>query len=90
MTSDASSVTHESQITGHALRNRHSGRNTMKRRLGIIALVLALIAGAAGIGWLYFRLNPAAWNGFVAEMQGETLSPSSPGRTPSMCWAIAT
>ena len=46
----------------------------MKRKLGIIAVVVALIAGAAGIGWLYFRLNPAAWDNFVAEMQGETTS----------------
>jgi len=50
----------------------------MKRRLGIIALVLALIAGAAGIGWLYFRLNPAAWDRFVAEMQGETTGGTAP------------
>ncbi len=44
----------------------------MKRTLGIIAVVVALIAGAVGIGWLYFRSNPEAWDNFVAEMQGES------------------
>jgi multidrug resistance efflux pump len=44
----------------------------MKRKLGIITVVIALILGAVGIGWAYFRLNPAAWDDFVAEMRGET------------------
>jgi len=57
----------------------------MRRKLGIIAVVIALIAGAAGIGWLYFRLNPAAWDDFVAEVRGETTSSaaSSPAKRPA-------
>jgi len=50
----------------------------MKRKLGIIAVVVALIAGAVGVGWIYFRLNPAAWDAFVAEMQGETTGSTAP------------
>jgi HlyD family secretion protein len=50
----------------------------MKRKLGILAVAVALVAGAAGIGWLYFRLNPAAWDDFVAEMRGETTSSAAP------------
>ena len=46
----------------------------MKRKLGITAIVVAFIASAVGIGWLYFRLNPAAWDELVAEMRGETTS----------------
>lgn len=44
----------------------------MKRTLTILAIVIVLIAGATGIGWLYFQANPAAWDDFLAEMQGET------------------
>ena len=33
----------------------------MKKTITILAVVIALVAGAAGIGWLYLRLNPAAW-----------------------------
>jgi len=50
----------------------------MKRKLGIIAIVVALIAGAVGVGWIYFRLNPAAWDAFVAEMQGGTTGSTAP------------
>ena len=50
----------------------------MKRTITILAIVIALIAGAVGIGWLYFRLNPAAWDDFVGEMQGETTSSAAP------------
>ncbi|MGA9350853.1 MAG: efflux RND transporter periplasmic adaptor subunit [Anaerolineae bacterium] len=50
----------------------------MKRKLGITAIVVAFIASAVGIGWLYFRLNPAAWDEFVAEMRGETTSSAAP------------
>jgi HlyD family secretion protein len=50
----------------------------MKRKLGIIAIVIALVGGAVGIGWVYFRLNPAAWDEFVAEMQGETAGSAAP------------
>ena len=50
----------------------------MKRKLGTIAIVVALIAAAAVAGWLFFRLNPAAWEGFVAEMQGEQSISTAP------------
>ncbi len=50
----------------------------MKRKLGIVAVIIALVAGAVGIGWLYFSLNPAAWQDFVAEMQGETTGRTAP------------
>ena len=43
----------------------------MKRKVGAIVIVIVLIAGAVGAAWLYFGLNPAAWDVFVAEMQGE-------------------
>jgi multidrug resistance efflux pump len=47
------------------------------RRITIVAIVIALIAGAALIGWLYFRANPAAWDDFIAEMEGEA-RPAAP------------
>ncbi|UCC64783.1 MAG: hypothetical protein JSV36_07015, partial [Anaerolineae bacterium] len=50
----------------------------MKRTLGIIAVVVALIGGAVGVGWLYFSLNPAAWDDFVAEMEGGAAERSAP------------
>jgi multidrug resistance efflux pump len=50
----------------------------MRKGVITLAIVIALIAGAGGIGWLYFRANPAAWDDFVAEMQGETTGSSSP------------
>ena len=50
----------------------------MKRKLVITAVVVALVAGAVGIGWLYFGLNPAAWDSFVAEMQGDAASSTAP------------
>lgn len=43
----------------------------MKRPVVIVAVVLALILGAVGIGWLYFRLTPGAWESFLTEMRGE-------------------
>lgn len=56
----------------------------MKKNLSILAIVIALVAGATGIGWLYFRANPAAWDSFVAEMGGETggTSPEPARRQP--------
>jgi HlyD family secretion protein len=50
----------------------------MRQKLGIVAIVVALIVGAVGVGWLYFRLNPAAWDEFVAEMQGDTSVSAAP------------
>lgn len=50
----------------------------MKRTIGIVAVVVALIAGAVGVGWLYFSLNPGAWDDFVAEMRGETTDSPAP------------
>jgi HlyD family secretion protein len=50
----------------------------MKRKLVIVVIVVVLIAGAVGTAWLYFGLNPAAWDEFVAEMQGEQTSNSAP------------
>jgi HlyD family secretion protein len=47
------------------------------RRTTILIIVIALIAGAALIGWLYFRANPAAWEDFLAEMEGE-VRPTAP------------
>lgn len=43
------------------------------KKIGVITIVIALIGGAVGVGWLYFRLNPAAWDEFIAK-RGETTS----------------
>jgi HlyD family secretion protein len=40
----------------------------MKRKLGIGAIIVALVVGAVGIGWLYLRLNPAAWRQVSAQV----------------------
>ena len=50
----------------------------MKKKLVIVVSVVVLIAGAVGAGWLYFRLNPGAWDEFMAEMQGETAVKTAP------------
>jgi multidrug resistance efflux pump len=50
----------------------------MKRKFVIVAIVVVLLAGAAGAGWLYFSLNPEAWDSFLAEMQGETAGSTAP------------
>ena len=50
----------------------------MKRKGVVIAIIVVLIGGAVGAGWLYFSLNPAAWDGFIAEMQGEQTSSAAP------------
>ena len=44
----------------------------MKRTVTILTIVIAILAGAVGVGWLYFQSNPAAWDSFLAEMGGET------------------
>jgi HlyD family secretion protein len=50
----------------------------MKRKLVIVVIVVVLIAGAVGTAWLYFGLNPAAWDAFVAEMGGGQTSSAAP------------
>jgi multidrug resistance efflux pump len=50
----------------------------MKRKVTVVAIVVVLIAGAVGAAWLFFGLNPAAWETFVAEMQGEQTSRTPP------------
>lgn len=47
------------------------------RKTTILAIIIAIIAGAALVGWLYFRANPAAWDDFLAEMEGEA-QPAAP------------
>ena len=44
----------------------------MNQTTKIVGGVLALIVGAIAIGWIYFQLNPEAWNQFTAEMAGDT------------------
>ena len=55
----------------------------MKRTITILAIVIAIIAGAVGVGWLYFQSNPAAWDDFRAEMGGETSSAPQPAKRPA-------
>jgi HlyD family secretion protein len=50
----------------------------MKRKLVIVTTVVALIGGAVGIAWIYFTLNPAAWQGFVAQMRGSSTGSTAP------------
>jgi multidrug resistance efflux pump len=50
----------------------------MKRTLVIIGIALAIVVVAVGAGWLYFSRNPAAWDGFMAEMQGDTAGGTAP------------
>ena len=44
----------------------------MKQKVTIMGIVVALILGAVAVGWLYYRANPAAWETFTAEMNGES------------------
>ena len=39
------------------------------------------VAAATGIGWLYFRANPEAWEAFLAEMEGEPAAVAPARRT---------
>jgi multidrug resistance efflux pump len=55
----------------------------MKRNIIILAIVIAIIAGAVGVGWLYFRSNPAAWDDFLAEMEGDASSAPQPVKRPA-------
>jgi chromosome segregation ATPase len=50
----------------------------MKRKLVIVATVVALVGGAVGIAWIYFALNPVAWHAFVAQMQGSSTGSTAP------------
>ncbi len=43
----------------------------MKQKLMIPIVVIALIVGATAVAWVYYSANPAAWDAFVAEMNGE-------------------
>ncbi|MCP5099484.1 MAG: HlyD family efflux transporter periplasmic adaptor subunit [Chloroflexi bacterium] len=43
----------------------------MKKPITIIGIIVALIAVTVGVGWVYYRANPDAWDAFVAEMNGE-------------------
>ncbi|MFN2221230.1 MAG: efflux RND transporter periplasmic adaptor subunit [Chloroflexota bacterium] len=53
----------------------------MSQRTKIIIGVVALILGAAAIGWLYFQLSPDAWDSFVADMSGDNAT-SRPAAQP--------
>ena len=55
----------------------------MKQKVTIIGIVVALILGAGIVGWLYYRANPAAWESFVAELNGESSGGSAPSRPVS-------
>jgi multidrug resistance efflux pump len=50
----------------------------MKRNLALFAVIVVIVGGAIGAGWLYFSLNPAAWDDFVAEMQGDAAGGTAP------------
>ena len=39
----------------------------MKQNRVAAVIIVILIAGAVGAAWLYFGLNPAAWDAFLAE-----------------------
>ena len=57
----------------------------MKEKTRVIAIVIAIIAGALLIGWLYFRAYPAAWDDFLAELgttAGDQPAPSAASQTP--------
>jgi HlyD family secretion protein len=50
----------------------------MKRKLVVVAIVVALVGGAVGIAWIYFALNPDAWQTFVTQMQGSSTGSTAP------------
>lgn len=50
----------------------------MKEKTRVIVIVFALVAGAFLIGWLYFRVNPAAWDDFLAELNSGTVDRPAP------------
>jgi HlyD family secretion protein len=50
----------------------------MKRPVVIVAIALGLVAAATAIGWLYFRLDPAAWEQFKAALRGDQAPVSAP------------
>jgi multidrug efflux pump subunit AcrA (membrane-fusion protein) len=57
----------------------------MKQNRVAIVIIVVLIVGAVGAAWLYFGLNPTAWDEFMAEMQGDTAASvaSRPVKRPS-------
>jgi multidrug efflux pump subunit AcrA (membrane-fusion protein) len=71
---------------GYRLIVNHYRRNqeySMKQKVTIIGIVVALILGAVAVGWLYYRANPAAWEAFTAEMSGQSGGSSAPSRPAS-------
>jgi multidrug resistance efflux pump len=46
----------------------------MNEKTKIIAGVTALSVAAIAIGWIYYALNPGAWDSFMGEMSGESSS----------------
>jgi len=46
----------------------------MNQKVKIIVGVTALIAAAIATGWIYYALNPGAWDSFTAQMSGESTS----------------
>lgn len=55
----------------------------MNKKIVIPAIVIVLVAVSVAIGWLYFRSNPAAWDDFLAEMEGEDSTSPQPARQQS-------
>jgi HlyD family secretion protein len=50
----------------------------MNEKVKIIVGVTGIIVAAIIVGLVYYTLNPAAWDDFMAEMSGESTSTSSP------------
>jgi multidrug resistance efflux pump len=50
----------------------------MRQKLVPIVIIAVLVIGAVGGTWLYFSLNPTAWDEFVAEMQGDSAVSTAP------------
>ena len=54
----------------------------MNEKTKIIAGVAGLIIAAIAIGWIYYALNPGAWNEFQAEMSGDSSSAPAVSSAP--------
>ncbi len=50
----------------------------MKRSITIIVIIVALVLGAVGIGWLYYRANPDEWESFLSDMSGQETASAAP------------
>ncbi|MFN2246507.1 MAG: HlyD family secretion protein [Candidatus Promineifilaceae bacterium] len=46
----------------------------MNEKVKIIIGVTGIIVVAIAIGWIYYALNPSAWDSFIADMSGESTS----------------